>query len=192
MINSSCDQPIGYPIYVSPLTTSFSGTNEQYCGIVGKEVSLNSVIAAAKNLWHRLRMRCGAHCTSGGSHMEDPYGCPPTTPQNTLRLTTGAIYTSSYAASLHGSTMGSNETAVPPAARSSLSGGLQGSTTTTNEIPGSTPYMTRRSVVSTSSTASKPSSAFVSLAGLIADTSSSKESVPAQQRIQGAFHSVSF
>ena len=27
MINSSCDQPIGYPIYVSPLTTSYSETN---------------------------------------------------------------------------------------------------------------------------------------------------------------------
>ncbi|KAG5830118.1 hypothetical protein ANANG_G00317110 [Anguilla anguilla] len=25
MINSSCDQPIGYPIYVSPLTTSYAG-----------------------------------------------------------------------------------------------------------------------------------------------------------------------
>ena len=29
LINSSCDQPIGYPIYVSPLTTSYSDTNEQ-------------------------------------------------------------------------------------------------------------------------------------------------------------------
>ena len=27
MINSSCDQPIGYPIYVSPLTTSYCETN---------------------------------------------------------------------------------------------------------------------------------------------------------------------
>lgn len=29
IINSSCDQPIGYPIYVSPLTTSYAETNEQ-------------------------------------------------------------------------------------------------------------------------------------------------------------------
>ena len=29
LINSSCDQPIGYPIYVSPLTTSYSDTHEQ-------------------------------------------------------------------------------------------------------------------------------------------------------------------
>ena len=29
IINSSCDQPIGYPIYVSPLTTSYCDTNTQ-------------------------------------------------------------------------------------------------------------------------------------------------------------------
>ena len=29
IINSSCDQPIGYPIYVSPLTTSYIDTNPQ-------------------------------------------------------------------------------------------------------------------------------------------------------------------
>ena len=53
MINSSCDQPIGYPIYVSPLTTSYAGTNEQYSGVVGKEFSLNGVIKALHNLWRR-------------------------------------------------------------------------------------------------------------------------------------------
>jgi hypothetical protein len=53
MINSSCDQPIGYPIYVSPLTTSYSGTNEQYSAILGKEFSLNGVYNALKGLWHR-------------------------------------------------------------------------------------------------------------------------------------------
>uniref|UniRef100_A0A8C4XDJ4 Pecanex-like protein n=1 Tax=Erpetoichthys calabaricus TaxID=27687 RepID=A0A8C4XDJ4_ERPCA len=29
MINSSCDQPLGYPMYVSPLTTSYMGTHKQ-------------------------------------------------------------------------------------------------------------------------------------------------------------------
>ena len=29
MINSSCDDPIGYPIYVSPLITSYSDTHKQ-------------------------------------------------------------------------------------------------------------------------------------------------------------------
>lgn len=36
IINSSCDQPIGYPIYVSPLTTSFSETSNQLTSIIGK------------------------------------------------------------------------------------------------------------------------------------------------------------
>ncbi len=53
MINSSCDQPIGYPIYVSPLTTSYSGTNPQYSSVVGKEFSLNGVIKALRNMWTR-------------------------------------------------------------------------------------------------------------------------------------------
>uniref|UniRef100_A0A8C3XY67 Pecanex-like protein n=1 Tax=Catharus ustulatus TaxID=91951 RepID=A0A8C3XY67_CATUS len=35
MINSSCDQPIGYPIYVSPLTTSYSDSHEQLKDILG-------------------------------------------------------------------------------------------------------------------------------------------------------------
>ena len=53
MINSSCDQPIGYPIYVSPLTTSYSGTNDQYSGILGKEFSLNGVFCALRGVWRR-------------------------------------------------------------------------------------------------------------------------------------------
>ncbi|ENN80228.1 hypothetical protein YQE_03347, partial [Dendroctonus ponderosae] len=39
IINSSCDQPIGYPIYVSPLTTSYADTNEQYSSLVGGSVN---------------------------------------------------------------------------------------------------------------------------------------------------------
>ena len=35
IINSSCDQPIGYPIYVSPLTTSYADTNQQLSSIIG-------------------------------------------------------------------------------------------------------------------------------------------------------------
>lgn len=43
IINSSCDQPIGYPIYVSPLTTSYAETNEQLCDIIGGSISLSKV-----------------------------------------------------------------------------------------------------------------------------------------------------
>ena len=67
MINSSCDQPIGYPIYVSPLTTSYSSTHEQHANIVGREFSLTGVVSAARSLWRQILVRCGAHCHSGGS-----------------------------------------------------------------------------------------------------------------------------
>ena len=53
MINSSCDQPIGYPIYVSPLMTSYSSTNEQYGAIVGREFSLHGVSHGLRHLWTR-------------------------------------------------------------------------------------------------------------------------------------------
>lgn len=43
IINSSCDQPIGYPIYVSPLTTSYAETNEQFCSLIGGSVSLKKI-----------------------------------------------------------------------------------------------------------------------------------------------------
>ena len=53
MINSSCDQPIGYPIYVSPLTTSYSSTNQQYSSVVGGEFIIDNVKKFFKNSWQR-------------------------------------------------------------------------------------------------------------------------------------------
>ena len=35
--------------------------------IVGSEFSLRSVGNAFRSVWHYLRVRCGAHCHSGGS-----------------------------------------------------------------------------------------------------------------------------
>ena len=43
IINSSCDQPIGYPIYVSPLTTSYSSTHPQISKVIGPEFRFRSV-----------------------------------------------------------------------------------------------------------------------------------------------------
>ena len=42
MINSSCDQPIGYPIYVSPLTTSYCETNTRFSSLTFGSVNGNS------------------------------------------------------------------------------------------------------------------------------------------------------
>lgn len=53
MINSSCDQPIGYPIYVSPLTTSYSSTHSQLAGIIGGEFILANVKCFFQNIWKR-------------------------------------------------------------------------------------------------------------------------------------------
>lgn len=57
IINSSCDQPIGYPIYVSPLTTSYAETNEQLCSIVGGSLSLGTIRSTVLKLWRRYAQR---------------------------------------------------------------------------------------------------------------------------------------
>lgn len=65
IINSSCDQPIGYPIYVSPLTTSYAETNEQLNEIIGGEITLEKIQNKILNSWHRIRKRCREGCSSG-------------------------------------------------------------------------------------------------------------------------------
>ncbi|XP_049826053.1 pecanex-like protein 1 isoform X3 [Aethina tumida] len=71
IINSSCDQPIGYPIYVSPLTTSYAETNEQYSALVGGSVSLKKIKNYVFDLFRRIRKRCGEGCSSGASNREE-------------------------------------------------------------------------------------------------------------------------
>ncbi|XP_013392762.1 pecanex-like protein 1 [Lingula anatina] len=154
MINSSCDQPIGYPIYVSPLTTSYSGTHEQYTGIVGKEFSLNGVKNALKALWKRMRQRCGAGCTSGGSNLEDMGGCGPTI------VTVSGTY-------------GGPERPHQGSLTSTTAPQADNSTILTN----------RGSFISTASSASKPSSALVNIAGLLSDSTASNKD-PVTQRVQ--------
>ncbi|XP_061036967.1 pecanex-like protein 1 isoform X2 [Eubalaena glacialis] len=67
MINSSCDQPIGYPIFVSPLTTSYSDSHKQLKEILGGPISLGNIRNFVVSTWHRLRKGCGAGCNSGGN-----------------------------------------------------------------------------------------------------------------------------
>ncbi|KAK2578679.1 hypothetical protein KPH14_012167 [Odynerus spinipes] len=74
IINSSCDQPIGYPIYVSPLTTSYAETNEQLCSIVGGPLSFSTIKSTVLKLWRRVRRRCGQGCSSGGTGSQDDGG----------------------------------------------------------------------------------------------------------------------
>lgn len=67
MINSSCDQPIGYPIYVSPLTTSYCNSHPQLGHILGGPISVGNIRNFVVSTWHRLRKGCGAGCNSGGN-----------------------------------------------------------------------------------------------------------------------------
>ncbi|XP_053134223.1 pecanex-like protein 3 isoform X2 [Hemicordylus capensis] len=67
MINSSCDQPIGYPIYVSPLTTSYASSHPQLHSLWGGPVSLHNISAWFIRSWERLQKGCGAGCNSGGN-----------------------------------------------------------------------------------------------------------------------------
>uniref|UniRef100_A0A8C1XQY8 Pecanex-like protein n=1 Tax=Cyprinus carpio TaxID=7962 RepID=A0A8C1XQY8_CYPCA len=70
MINSSCDQPIGYPIYVSPLTTSYCNTHPQLGHILGGPIKWTCYDCHTNSAYlsHcRLRKGCGAGCNSGGN-----------------------------------------------------------------------------------------------------------------------------
>uniref|UniRef100_A0A8B9HU42 Pecanex-like protein n=1 Tax=Astyanax mexicanus TaxID=7994 RepID=A0A8B9HU42_ASTMX len=67
MINSSCDQPIGYPIYVSPLTTSYAGGHTQLRSVWGGPVSPHNIYTWFISSWDRLQKGCGAGCNSGGN-----------------------------------------------------------------------------------------------------------------------------
>ncbi|KAL0878744.1 hypothetical protein ABMA27_003791 [Loxostege sticticalis] len=53
IINSSCDQPIGYPIYVSPLTTSYADTSPQLCSLLGGPVTVTAIKRRVVAAWRR-------------------------------------------------------------------------------------------------------------------------------------------
>ncbi|VDO04204.1 unnamed protein product [Haemonchus placei] len=76
MINSSADQPVGYPIYVSPLTTSFAETHSQMPSIVGPPVTLEVLFDLSK-AWNALRAHFGP---SGSSSLGLQSSCGPTVP----------------------------------------------------------------------------------------------------------------
>ncbi|KAM9477182.1 pecanex-like protein 1 isoform 1-T1 [Clarias gariepinus] len=87
MINSSCDQPIGYPIYVSPLTTSYCNTHTQLSHTLGGAISIASIRHFIISTWHRLRKGCGAGCNSGGNVEECDIGSSGNTNDTHHRLT---------------------------------------------------------------------------------------------------------
>ena len=79
IINSSCDQPIGYPIYVSPLTTSYTDSHPQVRGVVGGPLSINMIKLNLLHCWLELRERCIAACSSSSSADCEHGGADPAT-----------------------------------------------------------------------------------------------------------------
>ncbi|KAH7727243.1 Pecanex [Aphelenchoides avenae] len=66
MINSSADQPIGYPIYVSPLTTSFVETHNQISRITGRPLTFCAIWSSIRRLFTYIRRHWR---TSGSSNL---------------------------------------------------------------------------------------------------------------------------
>ncbi|XP_034753486.1 pecanex-like protein 2 isoform X1 [Etheostoma cragini] len=70
MVNSSCDQPLGYPMYVSPLTTSYAGTHRTLRSIGGGALSFDAIRSWLCSKWLRVRKDNLTSCNSG-VNMED-------------------------------------------------------------------------------------------------------------------------
>ncbi|KAL3994668.1 Pecanex protein (C-terminus) family protein [Acanthocheilonema viteae] len=66
MINSSADQPIGYPIYVSPLTTSFIDSHPQVRSLSIPPMIFEFMSRSLHLLWTSVRLNFG---TSGSSNI---------------------------------------------------------------------------------------------------------------------------
>ncbi|XP_063116123.1 pecanex-like protein 2 isoform X3 [Cavia porcellus] len=67
LVNSSCDQPLGYPMYVSPLTTSYLGTHQQLRNVWGGPVTLNSLRTWFQARWLSMRKDCNTGQSSRGA-----------------------------------------------------------------------------------------------------------------------------
>lgn len=59
MINSSADLPVGYPIYVSPLTTSHIESHSQIHKVFGPTFTFEGFRNFGQNVWDRLRNHFG-------------------------------------------------------------------------------------------------------------------------------------
>ncbi|XP_045882759.1 pecanex-like protein 2 isoform X2 [Meles meles] len=73
LINSSCDQPLGYPMYVSPLTTSYLGTHRQLQSVWSGPVPLDSIRTWFLTKWLRVRKGCDSS-QPGTGNIEDADG----------------------------------------------------------------------------------------------------------------------
>ncbi|CAF0823891.1 unnamed protein product [Adineta ricciae] len=67
MINSSSDQPIGYPIFVSPLITSYSSTSQPLKDILGGELAWDLIRRKLSAFFQRAHTFFLSHCVGNAS-----------------------------------------------------------------------------------------------------------------------------
>ncbi|CAF1038558.1 unnamed protein product [Rotaria sp. Silwood1] len=67
MINSSSDQPIGYPIFVSPLITSYSSTSKPINDIIGGELAWDLIKQKLSTFFQRAYTFFLSHCFGNAS-----------------------------------------------------------------------------------------------------------------------------
>jgi hypothetical protein len=73
IINSSCDQPIGYPIYVSPLTTSYSSVHKQIEKCIGSEFSFKCMFNVLLKCLRGIRENCTNECSGSADNNADSH-----------------------------------------------------------------------------------------------------------------------
>lgn len=96
IINSSCDQPIGYPSYVSPILTSYATTHRAMKELTGEELSFTGIYHGTLRFINECLLSC-VSCNSGiglpeniplstmmRSNQEEPAPLPPTTHNETV------------------------------------------------------------------------------------------------------------
>ncbi|CAD6194804.1 unnamed protein product [Caenorhabditis auriculariae] len=84
MINSSADQPVGYPIYVSPLTTSLIETHSQIENIFGPTTTIESIAQCGRRIWNSLRSHFGPSGSNSANQACGPAAMPPNNPPITV------------------------------------------------------------------------------------------------------------
>eukprot|EP00795_Rhopilema_esculentum_P002882 gene2882-1119_t len=126
MINSSCDQPIGYPIYVSPLITSYADTNKQLTQVIGGPVNLNVVSRFASWVYERLAHRYGGACNPSSNPEPDDLEPPLSVAIPTFRLDETKVVAAPQLPFSRASSHRTSYTAVPnpPRRSSSLASGV--------------------------------------------------------------------
>ncbi|KAF7261205.1 hypothetical protein EG68_01414, partial [Paragonimus skrjabini miyazakii] len=78
LVNSCCDPPIGYPIYVSPILTSFAGSNSLYGRVAGPELSFKGILSGLWSLGRWLFTKtCRQDCHPVKQNTEIPMELVP-------------------------------------------------------------------------------------------------------------------